>query len=136
MYRIHIERVATHPCGLKTVGKTIGGPVQAHTTQKHNIFVISDEIYDRFIYDLPHVSVKQYLPEGTLVLGGMSKTWGMPGWRVGYALAPKWLFEKMMILQQFSFVCAPPPFQLASAEGLDFNIDFVFHKSTNSKLNG
>lgn len=95
----------------------------AEWAKKHNIFVISDEIYDRFVYDLPHVSIKKYLSEGTLVLGGMSKTWGMPGWRVGYALAPKWLYEKMMVLQQFSFVCAPPPFQLASAEGLDFNIE-------------
>jgi len=95
----------------------------AEWAKKHNIFVISDEIYDRFIYDLPHVSVKKYLPEGTLVLGGMSKTWGMPGWRVGYALAPKWLYEKMVVLQQFSYVCAPPPFQLASAEGLDFPIE-------------
>ncbi len=94
----------------------------AEWAREHNIFVISDEIYDQFVYDVSHVSIKKFYPEGTLVVGGMSKTWGMPGWRCGYALAPQWLWERMMITQQWTFVCTPTPFQYVMKEALDFDM--------------
>ncbi len=100
----------------------------AEWARKHNIFVISDEIYDQFVYDVKHYSIKKFYPEGTLVVGGMSKTWGMPGWRGGYALAPRWLFEKMMIMQQWTFVCMPTPFQSVLEAALDFDMqDRIAH---------
>lgn len=92
--------------------------------RERGILLISDEIYDTFVYDGELSRPKQYLP-GTMVLGGFSKSLGIPGWRMGYALGPKALIEQMRILQQFSFVCAPTPAQWGVLAGLDF--DFSGH---------
>lgn len=94
----------------------------ADLARRRNLIVITDEIYDVFMYDQKQVSIKQFYPEGTLYLGGASKTWGMPGWRVGWALGPNWLLEKMKVLQQFSYVCAPAPFQKAVTAALDVDM--------------
>ena len=78
--------------------------------RRHHLAVISDEIYDCFSYDAPAPSMLKHHEE-TLVLGGFSKTMGMPGWRIGYAAGPLELIDRMRTLQQFSFVCAPTPAQ-------------------------
>ena len=61
-----------------------------------------------------------------LQLGGFSKTYGVPGWRMGYATGPEALLDPMRQLQQFSFVCAPAPFQVAVAE-VAFDLDMSDH---------
>ncbi|MCA8942095.1 MAG: pyridoxal phosphate-dependent aminotransferase [Planctomycetes bacterium] len=84
-------------------------------------WVISDEIYDAFVYDGNFASpIGMY--DRVLQLGGFSKTYGVPGWRMGYATGPADLLDKMRMLQQFSFVCAPAPFQYAIAEAA-FDLD-------------
>jgi aspartate/methionine/tyrosine aminotransferase len=85
----------------------------AEWARKHGIFVISDEIYDIFVYDEPHISIKRFYPEGTSIVAGFSKTYGMPGWRMGYTVIPKWMVDKATVMQSYSFVCAPTPFQHA-----------------------
>ena len=75
------------------------------------IWIIYDEIYESFCYDQPHISpFGQY--EKVVVLNGFSKSHGITGWRVGYALGPSALIEAMVRMQQYSFVCAPAPFSI------------------------
>jgi aspartate aminotransferase/aminotransferase len=95
----------------------------AAIAKKHNLLVISDEIYDAFSYE-PHASIAPLLPEQTIVLKGYSKTYGMTGWRLGYAAAAGGgagggaakVIEQMTKLQQYTFVCAPSMVQYAALE--------------------
>ena len=93
----------------------------ADLAKKHNLLVISDEIYDAFSYG-PHHSIASFLPDQCIVLKGHSKTYGMTGWRLGYAAAgggaAKAVLEQMTKLQQYTFVCAPSMVQYAAAEAL------------------
>lgn len=75
-------------------------------------FVVSDEIYDQFVYDGAFASPVGHA-ERVVQLGGFSKTWGVPGWRLGWAAGPSKLLDAMKTLQQFTFVCAPAPLQHA-----------------------
>lgn len=89
----------------------------AQVLRKHGILAISDEIYDLFCYDAPFVSLAEVY-EHTLVLRGFSKSHAMTGWRVGYAAGPAELIAAMTKFQQFTFVCAPSPFQIAAVTAL------------------
>jgi aspartate aminotransferase len=79
--------------------------------------VVSDEIYDFFSYVDDYASPVTYA-DRCVQLGGFSKTYGIPGWRLGYATGPAALLDAMKTLQQFSFVCAPAPFQHALLEAM------------------
>ena len=88
--------------------------------KKHNLLVVSDEIYDAFCYQ-KHESIAPLLPEQCLLLKGYSKTYGMTGWRLGYAAAAgaaRLVIEQMAKLQQYTFVCAPSMVQHAALETL------------------
>lgn len=74
--------------------------------------LLSDEIYDHFVYTDDYASPVSY-GERVIQLGGFSKTFGVPGWRMGYATGPAEVLDAMKTLQQFTFVCAPAPFQHA-----------------------
>jgi len=92
----------------------------AELAMKHNVLMISDEIYRAFSYDRPFVSPARFNPH-CLVLDAFSKSHGIPGWRVGFAHGPRPLIQEMIKLQQYSFVCAPHPFQWAAVTALDIN---------------
>ncbi|MCB9894095.1 MAG: pyridoxal phosphate-dependent aminotransferase [Planctomycetes bacterium] len=87
--------------------------------------LVSDEIYEDFIYTDRHVSPREFT-KNCIVMSGASKSLGMPGWRIGWLMAPRELVERMYSLQQFSFVCAPAPLQWAALKGLDQ--DFSEHR--------
>jgi aspartate aminotransferase/aminotransferase len=91
---------------------------------KKDIIILSDEIYNIFCYDSPFESIaKQY--EKTILLRGFGKSYAVTGWRLGYAAAGKQLaevIEKMTMIQQYTFVCAPTPFQKAAAAAMDCDI--------------
>lgn len=89
--------------------------------EKHGLVIVSDEIYDLFTYDADYVSPLRYA-ERCVQLGGFSKTYGIPGWRMGFATGPAKVLDAMKTLQQFSFVCAPAPFQHALLEAA-FDLD-------------
>ncbi len=96
----------------------------ADIARQKDIIILSDEIYDIFSYDSQCPSVGSYYDKA-LILNGFSKTSGMTGWRIGYAtctekLAP--LMEKMMMIQQYTFVCAPTPFQLSVPAALAYDM--------------
>ena len=82
----------------------------AEVAGKHGAVVLSDEIYDFFVYEGRYKSIARFLPSA-VVLGGYSKAFGVPGWRVGYAAGPRRIIDEMIKLQQYSFVCAPSVLQ-------------------------
>jgi aspartate aminotransferase/aminotransferase len=88
---------------------------------KRNIIILSDEIYKLFSYDcMPASPAGHY--DRTLVLRGFGKSYGMTGWRMGYAAVESPLaevMEKMIMIQQYTFVCAPTPFQKATIKAMD-----------------
>lgn len=89
--------------------------------RKHNLFIISDEIYDRLVYEGTHTCVAS-LPgafDRTIVLNGFSKAYAMTGWRVGYACGPKDVINAMMKIHAYTMLCAPTPGQKAALEALN-----------------
>ena len=97
----------------------------AQLADETGIPLVSDEIYEDFIYTERHVSPREFT-KNCIVMSGASKSLGMPGWRIGWLMAPRDLVERMYSLQQFSFVCAPAPLQWAAMKGLDQ--DFSAHR--------
>lgn len=93
----------------------------ADVAGKKRLLVLSDEIYYDFVYDSKPLSMLQFYPN-TLMVSGFSKSFAMAGWRMGYAVGPAPLLEVMETIQQFTFICAPAPFQEACADGLDCDI--------------
>ncbi|HDS03494.1 MAG TPA: pyridoxal phosphate-dependent aminotransferase [Firmicutes bacterium] len=68
--------------------------------RERSIWVISDEIYEKLIYDNKHhYSIAKYLPEKTILVNGVSKAYAMTGWRIGYVAGPEWIIKKMAMLQ-------------------------------------
>ena len=95
----------------------------ADLARKHDLLVVSDEIYVPFLYgEAATVPSITELYEKTILLRGFSKTYGMTGWRLGYAAGPKAIIEQMIKLQQYTFVCAPTPFQHAALRALDLDV--------------
>ena len=92
----------------------------AEVARKHNLFVISDEIYDRLVYGHEHTCFSS-LPgmwERTILLGGFSKAYAMTGWRLGYVAARADLIEAMMKAHQYVMMSAPTVAQYAGLEAL------------------
>ena len=93
----------------------------AELAQRHDLTVISDEIYDSFCYDDKFVSVAEF-HDRVLLLGGFSKSYGMTGWRLGYACGDADVIAEMTKLQQFTFVCAPSMVQRAGVRALKTDV--------------
>jgi aminotransferase len=92
----------------------------AKVAQKHDILVISDEIYDRLVYGIEHVCFAS-LPgmwERTILLGGFSKAYAMTGWRLGYAAAPPEILGAMNKIHQYTIMSAPTTAQEAALTAL------------------
>jgi aspartate aminotransferase len=87
---------------------------------KHDLFVISDEIYEHVIYDLKHVSPASLpgLANRTLTLNGFSKAYAMTGWRLGYVAGPNELVSQVLPVQQHVVTCATSFVQEAAAVAL------------------
>jgi aminotransferase len=88
--------------------------------ERHDLYLISDEIYDRLTYTGAHTCVAA-LPgarERTVLLGGFSKAHAMTGWRVGYLCAPRPVAELCLRMHQYTMLCAPHISQLAAVEAL------------------
>lgn len=88
------------------------------------ILLISDEIYRAFHYDRSPVSPAAY-DANVLVLEGFGKTYGITGWRLGWAHGPKRLIAEMAKLQQFTYVCAPSMVQYAGVAAMDFDVSGI-----------
>jgi aminotransferase len=94
----------------------------ARVAQKHDLLVITDEIYEYIRYDgRAHLSPASLsgLRERTVTIMGLSKTFSITGWRLGYAVAPEPLIQAITLVNDLHSVCAPTPLQLGAAAGFD-----------------
>ena len=92
----------------------------AALAQKHNLTVISDEIYSKLVYGVDYTCFASLLEmkEHTILLGGFSKAFAMTGWRVGYAAAPKEVIAAMTKIHQYTMMCVSTMSQVAAIEAL------------------
>jgi aminotransferase len=97
------------------------------TAARHDLLIISDELYDRLIYDTEHVCVPSLpgMRERTVLLGGFSKNYAMTGWRIGYAAAPAPLLAAMRKIHQYTIMSAPTTAQAAALAALTVDDDCV-----------
>jgi aminotransferase len=87
---------------------------------KYDLYVISDEIYDRLTYEGKHVCIPTLTGayERTILLNGFSKAHAMTGWRIGYAAGLPEIIEAMMKVHQYTMMCAPIMAQVAALEAI------------------
>jgi len=99
----------------------------AEVAQRHDLLVISDEIYDRLVYGTSHTCFAALpgMRERTILVNGFSKAYAMTGWRIGYAAAPAHIIEAMMKVHQYVMMCAPIMAQMAAIEALKNGEDAV-----------
>lgn len=92
----------------------------AEVIRKHDIYVISDEIYAELTYKEKHVSIISLpgMKERTILINGFSKAYAMTGWRLGYACGPEIIMKQMTKIHQFAIMCAPTTSQYAAVEAL------------------
>jgi aspartate aminotransferase/aminotransferase len=145
-FRFHAERVEraitsrtkllilnspSNPTGVVMTADEVKAAVEL--ARKHDLLIISDEIYEPFLYEGLESGIqgsgrKHSLPsaattyEKTLVLRGFSKSHAMTGWRLGYAAGPEPIVSQMTKLQQYTYVCAPSPLQYAALTALDLDM--------------
>jgi len=93
----------------------------AEFCKRHDLFVFTDEIYEHFIFDdLEHISMAS-LPgmwDRTITISGLSKTFSITGWRIGYAICPAQWAQAIGNFSDLIYVCAPTPFQIGAAAGI------------------
>lgn len=92
----------------------------AHVIRKHDLLLLSDEVYDQLSYDAPHVPIAT-LPgmyERTVYFNGFSKAYAMTGYRLGYACGPELIIAAMIKIHQYTMLCAPIMSQMAAIEAL------------------
>jgi aminotransferase len=132
-FRVHVDRVAAavtpktkaillsspaNPTGAVQLREDLAALVELAV--RHDLYVISDEIYERLSYLSPHTCLAA-LPgarERTVLLGGFSKAHAMTGWRVGYLCAPPAVSELAGRIHQYTMLCASHVSQMAALEAL------------------
>ena len=99
----------------------------AELAEKHDLVVISDEIYDRLVYGVEHVCFATLpgMRERTITLGGFSKAYAMTGWRIGYAAGPESIISGLVRIHQYTIMCAPVTAQLAALEAIENGEKYV-----------
>ncbi|NWF63612.1 MAG: pyridoxal phosphate-dependent aminotransferase [Chloroflexi bacterium] len=100
----------------------------AHIAEEHDLLVVSDEIYDRLVYDFEHVcfpTLDESLKRRTILLGGFSKDYAMTGWRIGYACGPEDIIKGLVRIHQYTIMSAPTTAQDAALEALNSGNPYV-----------
>jgi aspartate/methionine/tyrosine aminotransferase len=117
----------SNPTGVVMTGAEVRSAVEV--ARKHGLLLISDEIYEPFLYGAgsasggaPGLPSPAKLYENTIILRGFSKSHAMTGWRLGYAAGPEAVISQMTKLQQYTFVCSPSPLQYAAVTALDVSM--------------
>ena len=137
-FRFHadrVERVITPRTKLLILNSPsnptgiVMSPAEVHAAvevaRKHDLLLISDEIYEPFLYgrdadgDMGGLPSPMKIYEKTILLRGFSKSHAMTGWRLGYAAGPEPIISQMTKLQQYTYVCAPSALQYAALKALD-----------------
>ncbi|MDD6743746.1 MAG: aminotransferase class I/II-fold pyridoxal phosphate-dependent enzyme [Roseburia porci] len=92
----------------------------AEIIKKHDLYVLSDEIYSELTYTDNHVSIASLpeMKERTIVINGFSKSHAMTGWRLGYACGPEIIIKQMLKIHQYAIMCAPTTSQYAAIDAM------------------
>jgi len=92
----------------------------AEVARRHNLIVVSDEIYARLVYSVEHTCFASLpgVKDNTILLGGFSKAYAMTGWRIGYAVAPEEIIAAMTKIHQYTIMSAPTMAQVAAIAAL------------------
>ncbi|MFT3890602.1 MAG: aminotransferase class I/II-fold pyridoxal phosphate-dependent enzyme [Anaerolineales bacterium] len=100
----------------------------AKIAEEHDLMVVSDEIYDRLVYDFTHVcfpSLSDSIKQRTILLGGFSKDYAMTGWRIGYACGPADIIQGLVRIHQYTIMSAPTTAQDAALVALQQGNSYV-----------
>jgi aspartate aminotransferase len=132
-FRFHVDRVEqaitrrtkllilnspSNPTGVVMSESEVRSAVEV--ARKHDLLILSDEIYEPFLYDSARgLPSPAQIYDKTIILRGFSKSHAMTGWRLGYAAGPAEIISQMTKLQQYTFVCPPSPLQYAALAALD-----------------
>ena len=122
--KVLILNSPSNPTGVVMTPAEVRDAVEI--ARKHDLLIISDEIYEPFLYgrdardgDMAGLPSPLKLYENTLLLRGFSKSHAMTGWRLGYAIGPEPIVSQMTKLQQYTYVCAPSALQYAALKAMD-----------------
>lgn len=126
-----------NPTGAVLEGETLRRV--AEIAIKHDLIVLSDEIYAELTYEGEHVSIASLpgMAERTIVVGGFSKSYAMTGWRLGYACGPREIIRIMTLIHQYAIMSAPTTAQYAAVEALehgDMDIDYMREEYNERRL--
>ena len=97
--------------------------------KKHKMYIITDEIYEYITYPgHNHISIASInnFKEFTITISGLSKTYNITGWRIGYACGPNEIIKKMSLIHDLLYICPPTPLQYAAIRALDFNDEYYY----------
>jgi len=100
----------------------------ARIAEEYDLLVVSDEIYDRLVYDFEHVcfpALREDLKKRTILLGGFSKDYAMTGWRIGYACGPADIIQGLVRIHQYTIMSAPTTAQDAALVALQSGEPYV-----------
>lgn len=116
--KLMVVNTPSNPVGASIPLQDLGRIAQI--AQEHDIFVLSDEIYSRMLYEGTFTSLASLpgMAERTCILDGFSKTYAMTGWRLGYGVMPTWLAPAVARLQTNSTSCTATFTQIAGVEAL------------------
>ena len=102
--------------------------VAARVAEEHDLIVITDEIYESITYDgrehISPASISDAMGRRTVTILGLSKTFSITGWRLGYVVAPAAMAEKLKLVHDLFYICAPTPLQHGVAAGFDLDDAF------------
>ncbi len=106
----------SNPCGTVLTAAELHDIVDL--CRARGVQLISDEIYDEFVFGMPEAPSPAAFTRDALLIRGFGKTYGCTGWRLGYAAGPTHLIQQMTKMQQYTFVCAPTPLQIGAAQSM------------------
>ncbi len=101
----------------------------ADLANQHDTWIVTDEIYEYITYETPHISIARF-PEArdrTITISGASKTYAVTGWRIGYAVGPATLIDRIAVVNDLLYICAPAPLQHGIVAGL--KLDSSYYKN-------
>ena len=99
----------------------------ARIAEKHDLIIISDELYDQLVYGVEHVCFPSLpgMRNRTILLGGFSKNYAMTGWRAGFACGPAEIIKGLVRIHQYTIMSAPTMSQMAALEAIQHGHKFV-----------
>ena len=99
----------------------------AELAEKHDLVIVSDELYDQLVYHVPHVCFPALpnMQKRTILLGGFSKNYAMTGWRIGFAAGPADLIKGLVRVHQYTIMSAPTTAQMAALEAVQTGHAYV-----------